>query len=80
MRLCLQKDPSKRIRDIGSVRLALDGAFDAPVMADSARRRRPPMARAAWTVTAVLAVALGGALVAWRFPGAAPAVDALALL
>ena len=31
LRRCLQKDPRQRIRDIGDVRLMLDGAFDAPV-------------------------------------------------
>ena len=28
---CLQKDPRQRIRDIGDVRLALEGAFETPV-------------------------------------------------
>ena len=31
LRRCLQKDPRQRIRDMGDVRLVLDGAFDAPV-------------------------------------------------
>jgi Tol biopolymer transport system component len=33
LRRCLQKDPSQRVRDMGDVRLALDGAFtpDTPV-------------------------------------------------
>ena len=30
LRRCLQKDPRKRIRDIGDVRLAMEGAFDVP--------------------------------------------------
>jgi serine/threonine-protein kinase len=35
LRRCLQKDPTQRVRDMGDVRLALDGAFtpDAPAVA-----------------------------------------------
>jgi serine/threonine-protein kinase len=31
LRRCLEKDPARRVRDISDVRLALEGAFDAPV-------------------------------------------------
>ncbi|MGH9256445.1 MAG: protein kinase domain-containing protein [Vicinamibacterales bacterium] len=31
LRRCLEKDPTRRVRDIGDVRLALDGAFDTPL-------------------------------------------------
>ena len=31
LRRCLEKHPARRVRDIGDVRLALEGAFDAPV-------------------------------------------------
>src|SRR5687767_12309190 len=47
VRRCLQKDPKQRFRDIGDVRLALDGAFataDAPApiaAATDVRSRRP---------------------------------------
>ena len=30
LRRCLQKDPRQRVRDIGDVRLALEGAFETP--------------------------------------------------
>jgi serine/threonine-protein kinase len=33
LRQCLVKDPRQRLRDIGDVRLALEGAFDTPVPA-----------------------------------------------
>ena len=33
LRRCLAKDPKKRMRDIGDVGLALDGAFDLPITA-----------------------------------------------
>ena len=40
LQLCLQKDQSHRIRDIGDVRLALDGAFDHPTPPRARRRPR----------------------------------------
>ena len=40
LKRCLQKDPRQRIRDIGDVTLALDGAFDSAVSS------RPPPATA----------------------------------
>ena len=33
---CLQKDPTERVRDIGDVRLSMEGAFDTSVSAPSA--------------------------------------------
>ena len=30
LRRCLDKDPTRRVRDMGDVRLAMDGAFDTP--------------------------------------------------
>ncbi len=52
---CLQKDPKHRIRDIGDVRLALDGAFlpSAAYVHD-----RSPLIRGVWT-RAALAGGLG---------------------
>ena len=35
LRRCLEKDPSKRIRDIGDVSLAMEGAFETTVSAPS---------------------------------------------
>jgi serine/threonine protein kinase len=39
---CLVKDPRQRMRDIGDVRLALEGAFEAPVLAPSHLRTLAP--------------------------------------
>jgi hypothetical protein len=70
LRACLQKDPKQRIGDLQSVRLALDGAFEAvavhPADAQVARVVRPPMWRRALSlvVTAVV-VAAAAAGVAW---------------
>ena len=57
LRRCLAKDPKKRMRDIGDVGLALDGAFDLPVPASA---RVPLRMRAALIAGAiVLASAVG---------------------
>ena len=32
---CLEKDPRERVRDIGDVRLAMEGAFETTVIAQS---------------------------------------------
>src|SRR5688572_24738719 len=59
---CLHKDPRQRMRDMGDVRLALDGAFDPPTASarrhDAGRRSRTvAIASAASLVAAVLAAA-----------------------
>src|SRR5262245_8327454 len=69
LRRCLRKDPRDRVRDIGDVRLALDGAFDAPTDALQAHAlvaRPMPLWRRAVVPAAIALVAAGivGA-VAW---------------
>jgi serine/threonine-protein kinase len=63
LRRCLTKDPRQRMRDIGDVRLALDGAFDAaPATTRQTAPRRP-----LWQLAAVFSVAalvIGGTVVA----------------
>jgi serine/threonine protein kinase/Tol biopolymer transport system component len=44
LKRCLQKDPRQRIRDIGDVTLALDGAFDRAVSS----RPPPPASLSGW--------------------------------
>ena len=66
LRRCLEKDPRQRIRDIGDVRLALDGAFDRVVSASdevvvtsitpTALWQRPAGVAAIALVTAALTV------------------------
>jgi len=61
---CLQKDPKQRLRDIGDVRLALEGAFEST---DAALRLpAPPRAVALWRRPASVGAAalLAGAAVA----------------
>ena len=57
LRRCLAKDPKKRIRDIGDVGLALDGAFDLPVPASERAPLRMRVALIAGVI--VLASAVG---------------------
>jgi serine/threonine-protein kinase len=70
---CLQKDPKQRFRDIGDVRLALDGALVAvppPAAAAPARRRVRELAIVA--ALAALAALASGAAVWMATPGAPP--------
>ena len=63
LRRCLTKDPRQRIRDIGDVRLALDGAFDTPpsaVPATPSEPRQPLWRRMA--LFGVPALVIGGVL------------------
>ena len=73
LRRCLEKEPRQRVRDIGDVRLALDGVFDsvdsAPTDATPPASRRVLVATA--VATTVLAAAASGAAV-WQLRRAAP--------
>jgi len=70
LKRCLAKDPAKRVRDIGDVRLALEGAFDLPVSpaADPATGRpaRPGLLRAALPWAAGIALGLGAGVLLWQ--------------
>ena len=59
LRRCLEKDASQRIRDIGDVRLAMEGAFET--VAPETVARDVPSARSAWLLLAGMAL---GAVVA----------------
>ena len=47
LRRCLQKDPRQRVRDVGDVRLAMEGAFESSVTVEAARVTSPAPRR--WT-------------------------------
>ena len=70
IRRCLQKDPRQRMRDIGDVRLAMEGALEATGGAESALTAAPR--HVAWRRTAMLAAAAsvvvgaGAGLAVWR--------------
>jgi Tol biopolymer transport system component len=76
--LCLQKDPKKRVRDIGDVKLALEGAFEtaAPQTDAALSSPRPPLG---WLVAVGVAVALVTAAGVWTFrPSGQPTTAAIA--
>src|SRR5262249_29919050 len=72
---CLEKDPRKRIRDIGDVQLALDGGFESSLMTpDAAVASHKP---SAWRVAAIAIASAGLAAViaaaaAWTLKPSAP--------
>ena len=80
LRRCLHKDSRQRLRDIGDLRLALDGAFDTPspvpgtsviaVPPRTLRRRSPQLVIAASTIAA----AIGGFAMGSLTRSAPPAV------
>jgi serine/threonine-protein kinase len=82
LKRCLQKDPRQRVPDMGSMRLALQGAFDtAPPRGATptpvSRSPRAPM----WAAAGVAAVSIGAAAFAlWWSPSAPrPATVRLAI-
>jgi serine/threonine-protein kinase len=75
LKRCLRKNPSERVRDIGDVRLALEGAFDTivptgPAVAAAASPR--PLWRRMLPVAGALAAALAAAAGAWYAKPAEP--------
>ena len=82
---CLTKDPRRRLQSIGEARIALEQAMKEPLAAVGLAARplhKDPSrwsAPIAWTLTAILAVALAAVLVLWppwKQPAAAPLVKA----
>jgi serine/threonine-protein kinase len=62
LRRCLVKDPRQRIRDIGDVRLALEGTFDTAVPQSTAHGARPTSAAARalpWAIASVAVIVAG---------------------
>ena len=53
LRLCLTKDPKRRVRDVADVRLAIDGAFETTAEVVS----QPASSRPSWAIAAALALA-----------------------
>jgi serine/threonine protein kinase/Tol biopolymer transport system component len=61
LRQCLQKAPAQRVRDMGDVRLALEGAFD-PDSAINVPRRR---SIALWVAAGLVLTAIASGLIGW---------------
>jgi eukaryotic-like serine/threonine-protein kinase len=68
LRRCLEKDPARRLRDIGDARLELDDAVAAPEGQVPASRRGP-FSRARWGWLAAAAVATAALIFVWVRPG-----------
>ena len=61
LRRCLEKDPLQRIRDMGDVRLAMEGAFDTGIRDDNTSERATSRTMPfwlPWSLAAALSVAL----------------------
>jgi eukaryotic-like serine/threonine-protein kinase len=77
LRRCLEKDSSRRLRDIGDARLELDDAFADPLPPAPVATAKPSStsARLAWSIASVLGLALAGVGVTYVLMShAAPAV------
>ena len=73
LQVCLQKDPTQRVRDISAIRLALEGAFETTVSAAS-----EPMAvqtasqsKLPWVAAFILGAIIAG-LAVWSLTGPEP--------
>ena len=70
VRRCLVKDPKKRLRDVGDVRLAMEGTFETAVTAPDAVRVEPAALAPLWrrllpSAASALVVGLGASLAVW---------------
>ena len=79
LRRCLEKDPRQRVRDVGDVRLAMEGAFETGVTAADAARVVPVAVKTLWqrllpSVAAAVVVGLGVGLVVWSVMRSEPPV------
>jgi Tol biopolymer transport system component len=78
LHLCLQKDPKKRLRDMGDVRLAMDGAFEILVTQQTGTAAAPapalgtPIPRLAIAAAALIATASLAAGAVWLLNRPAP--------
>ena len=77
LRRCLQKDPARRLRDIGDARIEVEEELDTPLEAvsgDEARASRPGRNALPWVMSAVAVALAGLALWApWRGAPVRPA-------
>jgi len=75
LKLCLQKDPKRRVRDIGDVRIAIDGGFEnAPPAVQPAKGPQRPFWRqlVPWTTGILAGAAIVGIVWALRPPAPVP--------
>jgi eukaryotic-like serine/threonine-protein kinase len=80
VRRCLEKDPRQRMRDIGDVRLALEGAFEtAAVHAGQGEAvvARPLWRRAVPTVVAIVTVSVVTGVGVWSVTRSGPSIPSV---
>jgi eukaryotic-like serine/threonine-protein kinase len=70
LRRCLHKDPAERVQDMGDVRLALNGAFDAPP--PSAPAASAPWWKAPSVAAAIVLAIVAGAAAGWALKRVPP--------
>jgi serine/threonine-protein kinase len=76
LRACLQKDLKRRARDIGDVRMAMEGAFESPAPASAAASGLPhPPARRGVMVPVALALLAGAVAAGVATWALAPALE-----
>ena len=67
LKRCLERDPKKRLRDIGEARIALDGPLDEPVDPAATGTHAPPprsnLKTVIWAATAIFISLLGVAII-----------------
>ena len=83
LRRCLEKDANQRIRDIGDVRLAMEGAFETPVSSQPEPVVAPTLRvwqRPVTLAVAVLAALAVGGLAVWSLMRPAPGAVVNSLL
>jgi serine/threonine-protein kinase len=59
LRVCFQKDPKRRVRDIAAIRLAMEGAFEIPGAPAATLAAPMPTRRFSWATAAAIVAALG---------------------
>ena len=76
LKRCLRKDPRERMRDIGDIRLALDGAFDAAVSPSPELKVRLYATGRPWALVAagLLVGAVAAAAATWGLVGSSASI------
>ena len=73
---CLEKDPKRRLRDIGDARVELEGSqSDSPVAPSLPQPASRLRERLAWLSALTLVTLISGATVLWVIPSAAPSPE-----
>jgi serine/threonine protein kinase/Tol biopolymer transport system component len=75
LKRCLAKDPRLRVRDIGDLRLALDGAFDSTPGPGDASTRARSKTRLALAAAAALVASVVTGVVVWNLRGSSASVS-----